>query len=405
MAVGTSVPILGQASGSSFVRFTIEVGQGANPTTWTTIRTSTSQITSAYGTLATWNTANLSGQYSIRLTVTASATVSDTRTVRLGWPQYVIQQGAFAPMISTPAFGDIDSTYPGQEVVVVASEGDGGASNPTYVYIWHADGSSVSGWNPKVIAENYLSSSPVYLPAPAVGDVNNDGQLDVVVTTQEKVHIFNRDGSYLSAAWPKPIEYSTGPGAVIADLDGNGTLEVLIASFLDRKFYIWKHDGTSLGGSWPKVTSQPIVSAPSVGNLDADTNLEIVITEGKMVRIWNTDGTSLSAAWPKTVSGASYVRPSALADIDQDGNAEIVVGGGNSSSQGVLYAYETNGASVIGSWPRTFPRTFDGFAIGDLDQTTRNLEIVLAPKETAYVYALNFDGSDVQGGWPFENPY
>src|SRR5215469_7574709 len=67
----------------------------------------------------------------------------------------------------------------------------------------------------------------------AVGDVNNDGKLDLVVPkyASESLVVFlgNGDGTFQPA-----VPYNTGSGylpysSVLADLDGNGNLDLLVS--------------------------------------------------------------------------------------------------------------------------------------------------------------------------------
>ncbi len=66
--VGGEVEIYGTASGEDFAAYSLQIGQGINPTAWVSIQESTSQAVEN-GRLAVWNTRNLEGLYVIRLLV------------------------------------------------------------------------------------------------------------------------------------------------------------------------------------------------------------------------------------------------------------------------------------------------------------------------------------------------
>jgi len=66
--VGGQVEITGRAAGEAFASYSLQVGQGINPTAWISIQESTTQPVEN-GRLAVWDTRNLEGLYVIRLLV------------------------------------------------------------------------------------------------------------------------------------------------------------------------------------------------------------------------------------------------------------------------------------------------------------------------------------------------
>ena len=164
-------------------------------------------------------------------------------------------------------------------------------------------------------------------------------------------------GQGFQSGFPKDL----GGGAIvspaaIADIDGNGDLEIVIGSN-SGKVFVLNHDGSYYPG-WPKSAPSPYVfGAPAVGDIDGDGKVEIVVatyggfTTGGHVTAWRYDGTQVSG-WPKAVG---QVRGAvALENLDSDPALEILVASGGGNFKGMAYAFKGNGSNVSG-WPYTLP--------------------------------------------------
>jgi membrane carboxypeptidase/penicillin-binding protein PbpC len=79
--VSGQVTITGTAAGSDFVSYRILVGQGLNPQEWIQVAESTSSVTN--GSLATWDTSDISGLYAVQLQVVRSDQRVDSAIIQV----------------------------------------------------------------------------------------------------------------------------------------------------------------------------------------------------------------------------------------------------------------------------------------------------------------------------------
>ena len=245
----------------------IEVGAGASPSTWTSNGIALAGGQPVDGALATWNTQGYAaGLWTIRLVVSTPSGERDYRTpvsvdnaLLEGWPRATLGgPGSYQ-----------------QAVVVADLDGDGtkeviAGSYYGLLYAWHADGTLVSGF--PVEAASYGGETLT----PAVGDLDGDGTMEIVVGSNgfhpsglyPDLFVFEADGT-ARPGWPRiSANYISDP-PTLADIDGDGTLEILTGEE-DWQVHAYHHDGTPVAG-WPvRVDHGQNVSGISVGDLDGD---------------------------------------------------------------------------------------------------------------------------------------
>ncbi len=238
------------------------------------------------GFLYAFNTATLGGRY-VDFDSPKFGIANDSPVI---WRHTFTDQAIF----SSPAVGNVLPSNPGPEIVI----GSGcffpeGSSDKLgkWVKIFDRAGNELQTLN----ADDCTQSSP------ALGDLDDDGVLEVVIVTRGDPPDTGNDFSRVQA-WnaedPTPI-WTTTPtdpnsgnndpsggdrqSPVIADVDGNGSLEVLVSNFWSVHV-LQGNNGTPLTCQNPQCGNQPslfawgtLKSTPAVGDVNNDGVLDVVI--------------------------------------------------------------------------------------------------------------------------------
>jgi hypothetical protein len=253
---------------------------------------------------------------------------------------------------------------------------------PYYYQIATVDSSLVEGERSPTHVQNTSPPELGGFPLPfalessghcAVGDIDGDGGLDVIVGSDE-VYAWRADGSELFDGDDDPQTH--GPitdlagnfqpaGIVLAQLDDHPGLEIVASNGEGfEEIHLLRGDGSALPG-WPKSLASPSVSwnwaTPAVGDVDGVVGLEVVVnTLNGHTWVWHVDGTELrdGDANPAT-DGVFLVRTNAewewgisspaLFDLDGDGACEIIFGSKLGGGQeNFLHAYRYDGDQASG---------------------------------------------------------
>lgn len=265
--------------------------------------------------------------------------------------------------------------------------------------------------------------------APAVADMDGDGAMDIVVGTESNLMRVGADGTPVNGWQVETLNDIHVAVPILADVDGNprNGLEIVACTPVfggppQAQVYVWNQDGSLHHPSWPKLlkTCRPL----TVVDLDMNpaNGLEIVLAidhdpppvdpgSGMLntfsVYAWHRDGSDVSG-WPhdflRPVGGGFFddrvIAPTAAADVDGDGDIEIVVGtyGQGNPEFGNVFLFHHNGALDV-HWPRwasiaQTPALLGGVALGDLDSDGQ-LEIVTGSFHGIFVFRA--DGQPYEG--------
>jgi hypothetical protein len=178
--------------------------------------------------------------------------------------------------------------------------------------------------------------------SPTLVDVDSDGDYEIVVGSNSgELYVLHHDGTIFA-------EYNTGDdirgGISVCDLNNDGQLDLLFGGY-DDKIHVWDPVANELLPGWPVDLGFNILSEPLIADLDGDGQVEVLAARktGKIFA-YESDG-SLMSNFPISVDGSIESTP-AIEDIDNDGDLEIVIG----STSGLEVIDIKSSAELMDSW-------------------------------------------------------
>jgi hypothetical protein len=222
----------------------------------------------------------------------------------------------------------------GQEIVLASDhlpdppvDSKTGFRNTFTVFAWHADGSDVDGWPHPIMRHPDIGLVDDRVVAPvSAGDLDRNGDWEIVVgvygqgdSTNGNLFVFHHDGT-LDANWPRWAGTAQTPsdrgGVALADLDGDGRLEIATASFFG--VYVFRSNGELFDG-FPRRTPDVFTQA-IIADIDADGSLDILqASVGNRVFGWRVLAPSTQPLpWPQYRQN-----PAHTGTIDRDPAATI----------------------------------------------------------------------------------
>jgi len=350
-------------------------------------------------------------------------------------PSVKVERG----FMGSPAIEDMDGDGD-WEIVAAAMDG--------YIYMWHHDGSPVEGWPVPVVSLG-PASNPLnrVVSSPAVGDINADGLMDVVVGSNEAASsqyalMFAIHGDGLAHDGPAyhanfPVAVFAGYTEVLpvvgegmptspslADVDGDGLLEIGANAIADPG-NIWGSDGeifTSLkavreffggrhnsredallhmmnNGTWADLNQDGVLEwingAIGLSFANAFLNDGNRVEFDHLVGAWDALSGVFLPGFPQAIEDLQFFMNPAVGDLSGDGFPEVVTASGGY----LVHAWDKDGYEAPG-----FPKSTGSWIIGsptlaDLDMDGF-LDVVVVTR-SGRVYAWGTQGpawGDVQ--WP-----
>lgn len=271
--------------------------------------------------------------------------------------------GTLTPMLAGQLDADAGEEFVGRidgRIVSVATA----PYTPVADFVWNAPGLGMGDLGNDGVAEvvesyyglraySGISMTPVvnmeiplFATQTAIGRLDPDPNGEIVVAVPafgDKPSLAVLDGLGLFEEWSEFGHTGSLSPLAVGDVDANGTDEVVVGAILDYDRIIdnWLRilDCTTLQLEWERSEFAPgntISSHEAVvlRQLDSDPALEIVVTTYRDIHI--LDGATRVLQWrlsdraPANAPYLDLVERMQFADVDADGQAELVVANGNS---------------------------------------------------------------------------
>jgi C1A family cysteine protease len=248
------------------------------------------------------------------------------------------------------------------------------------LHLWEWDGREVEGFP-------FLAPGGNILGSVAMGDLDGDGREEFVFGSKnDTLYAVCQDGSLL---FKRDMGADVLVTPTLADLNADGSPEIVFGT-AGSELHVLTAQGQKLY-PFPVVLSGPIMADAAVADIDDDGVLDVVVgaSDGQVSVISVQTGEMLPG-FPFDVGGAIWSSP-VVADLDGDGSDEVIVG----CDAKKMFAIHSNG-QVLFSY-RAVHSIKSSPAIADLNQDG-SLDVLFTSQD-GRVYAVNQWGYSVYG-WP-----
>ena len=334
------------------------------------------------------------------------------RDLCLGWPVTLGTPGAGFPY--TPTLADVD--HDGDDEIFV---------NGGHTFALNGDGTFLPGW-PTVEMEYMGYGTNGQMPGPSVADLEQDGDVEILWSLRDwyagSAHMWsfngkNADGTDLPG-FPQdaPDESSNALDSpmVLGDSDGDGNLEGWSAHTLGNnglydRFSAFDHLGnrlfTTILGRDENILN--LFFGDVDGNGDAEF-FAVALLDGTFRLHLFTSSGQAQAGYPVDLfaPGGGYLMPNPpiAADLDDDGDLEIIIGHwGGGSAYAECHHHD---GTVYAGFPITVATNSQLFSLG-LGDITGDGEPELIAFDNHLsgdyrVWAISLATGNPLFGWPFD---
>lgn len=246
---------------------------------------------------------------------------------------------------SIPSFADLDGD--GDLDLFLANKIDPTALDAGRIYHFENTGSATA---PRFALADTLALREAYHLAPAFGDLDADGDVDLLIGTwnQEVAYLRNEGTAReprLTLADSALITLTRGSHSTpfLGDLDADGDLDLLVGE-ASGALNFYRNEGSASAPRFTLVSDEfggidvGRRSFPTLVDIEGDGDLDLLVgSEAGGAALYRNDG---NAREPRFVSDPTFTVPlmtystPVFVDLDADGQAELVSGG---LSGGVTY--------------------------------------------------------------------
>lgn len=260
---------------------------------------------------------------------------------------------------------DTGGTNNPRSVFAADLNGDGdmdmlSASNSDNKIVWYENTDGQGNFGPQqVITETNGRAAAVF-----AADMDADGDIDVLATAGGKLLWFkntNGQGDFGNAQ-----EISTDIGAIsifAADFDNDGDMDVLGASYIENNIF-WFENLNGSDNFGPQIVIDSNFTTPvstRASDIDGDGAMDILVADlymDKVVWYRNTNGQGNFLEQQVLTTDIEYTGDAITADLDGDGDLDIVVASRKLEGFRVIWFENTNGNGNFDPTPRLIDMPF-----------------------------------------------
>ncbi len=301
---------------------------------------------------------------------------------------------------------DIDGDGDGDgEIITVVQDS---IEEKNSIYVVQGNGRVAEGW-PKTYDYDIENDLFVSLSFPVTEDLDGDGEIEIAVLRKDyymsrgsckgKLIFFDKHGD-IEKEIKTPCDILMRDTLMAVDTDGDGIKEIGFADWNENVDF-YDYDGNKPDG-WPFRNYGYQKSYLVASDLTGNGKPEIIFPahhrvsySDEYVYVLNSEGEVLPG-WPQKIQGLSlWTRPQ-VADVNGDGEPEILV----TTTNGILYAFDSDGDNVKG-----FPILLDGpsnsgTAVDDVDGDGHPELFAGMHDGTVYGWRIKTEHSPERMEWP-----
>jgi hypothetical protein len=257
--------------------------------------------------------------------------------------RFVARTGQLLPMLdvgseSVPALVDLDRD--GDLDLLLANKIDPALQTAGQIYRIENTG---FGREPAFRLAGVLPVGATYHPAPAFGDLDGDGDLDLLLGSWSARVAYHRN----EGGGPVPafatvdtalvtITRGSNTTPALGDVDGDGDLDLFVGE-ASGALNFYRNEGDPRAPRFVLVSDTFAAidvgrrSAPALADVDGDGDLDLVVgSDADGLLLFRNDGTRTAPRFVRDEAFRLDVPPfatPAFGDVDRDGDLDLIVGG------------------------------------------------------------------------------
>ncbi len=231
------------------------------------------------------------------------------------------------------------------------------ASNTgTFIHLGNGDGTFAQA-----------SSIGTYAGYTVSGDIDGDGDKDVVTNFNNVMSVFENDGTGSFSLY-RTFTANAQSNMALIDLTGDGKAEIINQSGSLLEVY-----GMNASGSFSVISTTTSVSGSlaAVGDLDGDGDLDQVLANsgvGQLSLFINQGNGTFTPGTTLSIAGFVDVLSVEIADFNRDGNNDLIALDSTSTLMATLFSQGNGSFSLSSTLSLTQSAAPYPFAVGDFDE-------------------------------------